>query len=95
MSAKELAVLIVPMLISLIISLGYAKGMAKKKMEFPKIFTKALGIHVRIMLLSAIGWVLYAEGWKTKTIGALYLGIGFLIIGMIEYVSINKMSLKN
>lgn len=94
MTGRDLAILVVPMLLSLIISLGYAKSMAGKNMEFPKIFTKALSIHGRIMLFSAIGWALYAKEWNTKMIGALYLGIGFLIIGMIEYVSINKMTKK-
>jgi hypothetical protein len=94
MTGKDLAILLAPMLLSLIISLGYAKSMAEKKMEFPKIFTKALSIHGRIMLLSAIGWVFYAAGWNTRMIGVLYLAIGFLIIGMIEYVSINKMTKK-
>ncbi len=94
MTGNDFAILLALMLISLIISLVYAKSMAKKKMELPKVFTKALSIHGRIMILSAIGWVFYAAEWNTRLIGVLYLGIGFLIIGMIEYVSINKMTKK-
>jgi hypothetical protein len=94
MTGKDLIILVAAMLLSLIISLGYAKSMAEKKMEFAKIFTKALSIHGRIMILSAIGWALYATEWKARMIGVLYLGIGFLIIGMIEYVSINKMTMN-
>ncbi len=95
MTGKDLAILIVPMLVSLIVSLGYAKSMLGKKIEFPKILTKTMSIHGRIMILSAIGWVLYADGWSQKLIGVIYMVMAFLIIGMIDYVAINKMTVKD
>ncbi|HKL10866.1 MAG TPA: hypothetical protein VJ990_05450 [Clostridia bacterium] len=95
MTSKDFAILVAPMLISLIISLGYGKNMAGKKIEFPKILTKAMSIHGRIMILSAIGWALYATGWRQKIIGVIYMGIAFLVVGMIDYVAINKMTAKD
>ncbi|GEM_PF-2321157 len=95
MTGKDFAILLVPMLFSLIISLGYGKSKAGKKLEFSKILTKTMGIHGRIMLLSAIGWVLYASGWSQKIIGVIYMVIAFLAIGMINYVAISKMTAKD
>jgi len=95
MTSKDFAILVVPMLVSLIISLGYGKSMAGKKIDFPRILTKTMGIHGRIMLLSNIGWVLYATGWRQKAIGVIYMVMAFLVIGMIDYVAINKMTAKD
>lgn len=95
MTSRDLAVLILPMLLSLVISLAYGSRLAESEKEFPKVFARTIGIHGRVILLGGIGWILYAPEMSRKIAGGAYYAMAFFAIGIIDYIILNRRMVKN
>lgn len=92
MTNQDLAILAVPMLLSLAGSLWAGLREADRKKEFGEVFGKAVSLHGKIISFGLIGWIVYARGMRLKLIGAVCYAAAFLVVGMIDYVVLSRKS---